>query len=155
LYPELLSNPRMRDLHNLTFETNGTQHLHKEFKDFLSDNYHLPKDSITFSVSPKLSASGEKWSDAIKPEVVVEYQQRGYVYLKFVIDNILDFDEVDRAVKEYRAAGFHGQVYVMPVGGTDKAYFSNTRHIADEALVRGYRYSPRLHVDIWSNGWGK
>lgn len=155
LYPELLSNPRMRDLHNLTFETNGTQHLHKEFKDFLSDNYHLPKDSITFSVSPKLSASGEKWSDAIKPEVVVEYQQRGYVYLKFVIDNILDFDEVDRAVKEYRAAGFHGQVYVMPVGGTDKAYFSNTRHIADEALARGYRYSPRLHVDIWSNGWGK
>lgn len=155
LYPELLSNPRMRDLHNLTFETNGTQHLHKEFKDFLSDSYHLPKDSITFSVSPKLSASGEKWSDAIKPEVIVEYQQRGYVYLKFVIDNILDFDEVDRAVKEYRAAGFYGQVYVMPVGGTDKAYFSNTRHIADEALARGYRYSPRLHVDIWSNGWGK
>lgn len=155
LYPELLSNPRMRDLRNLTFETNGTQHLHKEFKDFLSDNYHLPKDSITFSVSPKLSASGEKWSDAVKPEVIVEYQQHGYVYLKFVIDNILDFDEVDRAVKEYRAAGFHGQVYVMPVGGTDKAYFSNTRHIADEALARGYRYSPRLHVDIWSNGWGK
>jgi 7-carboxy-7-deazaguanine synthase len=155
LYPELLSNPRMKDLANLTFETNGTQHLHKEFKDFLSDNYHLPKDNITFSVSPKLSASGEKWEDAIKPEVVVEYQQRGHVYLKFVIDNILDFNEVDRAVKEYRAAGFHGQVYVMPVGGTDKAYFSNTRHIADEALARGYRYSPRLHVDIWSNGWGK
>jgi len=155
LYPELLSNPRMKDLCNLTFETNGTQPLHKEFKDFLSDSYHLPKDSITFSVSPKLSASGEKWSDAIKPEVIVEYQQRGYVYLKFVIDNILDFDEVDRAVKEYRAAGFYGQVYVMPVGGTDKAYFSNTRHIADEALARGYRYSPRLHVDIWSNGWGK
>ena len=155
LYPELLSNPRMKDLHNLTFETNGTQPLHKEFKDFLSDNYHLPKDNITFSVSPKLSASGEKWSDAIKPEVVAEYQQRGHVYLKFVIDNILDFDEVDRAVKEYRAAGVYSQVYVMPVGGTDKAYFSNTRHIADEALARGYRYSPRLHVDIWSNGWGK
>lgn len=155
LYPELLSNSRMRDLRNLTFETNGTQRLHKEFKDFLSDNYHLPKDNITFSVSPKLSASGEKWDDAVKPEVVVEYQQRGHVYLKFVIDNILDFDEVDCAVKEYRVAGFTGQVYVMPVGGTDKAYFSNTRHIADEALARGYRYSPRLHVDIWSNGWGK
>jgi organic radical activating enzyme len=155
LYPTLLSNPRMKDLRNLTFETNGTQYLHKEFKDFLSDNYHLPKDNITFSVSPKLSASGEKWEDAVKPEVVVEYQQRGHVYLKFVIDNILDFNEVDRAVKEYRSAGFYGQVYVMPVGGTDKAYFSNTRHIADEALARGYRYSPRLHVDIWSNGWGK
>lgn len=155
LYPELLTNKRMRDLRNLTFETNGTQHLHDEFRYFLKDNYHLMRDGITFSVSPKLSTSGEKWKDAIVTDVVKEYQQVGYTYLKFVIDKLEDFDEVDEAVNEYRQNGFVGPVYVMPVGGTDKAYFSNTKHIADEALVRGYRYSPRLHVDIWSNGWGK
>jgi organic radical activating enzyme len=158
LYPALLSNSRMSDLANLTFETNGTQKLHDEFHTYLFEEwtrFGRDRDYLTFSVSPKLSASGEKWADAIKPDVVVEYQTLGYTYLKFVIENILDFDEVDQAVSEYRAAGFGGQVYVMPVGGTDKAYFSNTRHIADEALARGYRYSPRLHVDIWSNGWGK
>ena len=158
LYPSLLSNARMQDLANLTFETNGTQTLHNDFHEYLFQEwtrFGRDRDYLTFSVSPKLSSSGEKWSDAIKPDVVVEYQGLGYTYLKFVIDNIKDFDEVDQAVSEYRAAGFGGQVYVMPVGGTDKAYFSNTRHIADEALVRGYRYSPRLHVDIWSNGWGK
>lgn len=158
LYPALLSNPRMADLENLTFETNGTQSLHEDFHEYLFQEwtrFGRDRDYLTFSVSPKLSASGEKWSDAIKPDVVVEYQAIGHTYLKFVIDNILDFNEVDQAVSEYRKAGFGGQVYVMPVGGTDKAYFSNTRHIADEALARGYRYSPRLHVDIWSNGWGK
>jgi organic radical activating enzyme len=158
LYPALLSNPRMADLENLTFETNGTQTLHDNFHQYLFEEwtrFGRDRDYLTFSVSPKLSASGEKWSDAIKPDVVVEYQTLGHTYLKFVIDNILDFNEVDQAVSEYRKAGFGGQVYVMPVGGTDKAYFSNTRHIADEALARGYRYSPRLHVDIWSNGWGK
>ena len=155
LYPELLAHRKMRDLRNLTFETNGTQHLHDEFKYFLKDNYHLMRDGITFSVSPKLSASGEKWEDAICPDVIKEYQQVGYTYLKFVIDKVEDFTEVDEAVNEYRQAGFVGPVYVMPVGGTDKAYFSNTKHVADEALARGYRYSPRLHVDIWSNGWGK
>lgn len=158
LYPSLLSNARMQDLANLTFETNGTQTLHNDFHEYLFQEwtrFGRDRDYLTFSVSPKLSSSGEKWSDAIKPDVVVEYQGLGYTYLKFVIDNIKDFDEVDQAVSEYRAAGFGGQVYVMPVGGTDKAYFSNTRHIADEALARGYRYSPRLHVDIWSNGWGK
>ncbi len=158
LYPALLSHKRMQDLVNLTFETNGTQTLHEEFHDYLFEEwtrYGRDRDYLTFSVSPKLSASGEKWSDAIKPDVVVEYQALGNTYLKFVIENIADFNEVDQAVSEYRAAGFGGQVYVMPVGGTDKAYFSNTRHIADEALARGYRYSPRLHVDIWSNGWGK
>jgi 7-carboxy-7-deazaguanine synthase len=155
LYPELLSHSRMRDLRNLTFETNGTQHLHSEFKYFLMDNFPLGKNNITFSVSPKLSASGELWEDAVKPDVIKEYQQVGFTYLKFVIDRQEDFDEVDRAVRAYRQAGFSGPVYVMPVGGTDAAYFSNTKHIADEALARGYRYSPRLHVDIWSNGWGK
>ena len=158
LYPRLLSNARMADLTNLTFETNGTQTLHDDFHSYLFEEwtrFGRDRDYLTFSVSPKLSSSGEKWSDAIKPDVIVEYQTLGYAYLKFVIDNIKDFDEVDQAVNEYRKAGFGGQVYVMPVGGTDKAYFSNTRHIADEALVRGYRYSPRLHVDIWSNGWGK
>jgi 7-carboxy-7-deazaguanine synthase len=155
LYPELLTHKRMQDLRNLTFETNGTQHLHSEFKYFLKDNYHVMRDGVTFSVSPKLSASGEQWTEAIKPEVIKEYQQVGYTYLKFVIDKLEDFNEVDEAVNEYRQHGFVGPVYVMPVGGTDKAYFSNTKHIADEALVRGYRYSPRLHVDIWNNGWGK
>lgn len=155
LYPELLANKRMQDLRNLTFETNGTQFLHDEFKYFLKDRYHLMRDGITFSVSPKLSASGERWEDAICPDVIKQYQQVGYTYLKFVIDKQEDFEEVDEAVNEYRQNGFVGQVYVMPVGGTDKAYFSNTRHIADEALARGYRYSPRLHVDIWNNGWGK
>jgi organic radical activating enzyme len=155
LYPELLSHQRMKSLRNLTFETNGTQSLHSEFKYFIKDNYHILHNNITFSVSPKLSASGEAWEDAVRPEVIKEYQQVGFTYLKFVIDKQEDFDEVDRAVRLYRSAGFAGPVYVMPVGGTDAAYFSNTRHIADEALARGYRYSPRLHVDIWSNGWGK
>jgi organic radical activating enzyme len=155
LYPSLLSNSRMQDLRNITFETNGTQHLHEEFKDFLIKDYHLQRDQITFSVSPKLSASGEAWSDAVCPDVVKEYQQRGFTYLKFVVDKAADFEEVDDAVSEYRQRGFVGPVYVMPVGGTDAAYFGNAKHIADEALARGYRYSPRLHVDIWNNGWGK
>jgi 7-carboxy-7-deazaguanine synthase len=72
-----------------------------------------------------------------------------------VVDKLEDFKEVDAATAEYREAGFNGPVFVMPVGGTDAAYFANSKHIADIALERGYRYSPRLHVDIWSNGWGK
>lgn len=162
LYPTLLSDDNMQDLFNLTFETNGTQELYPEFKDFLAqwkrDSVNTVKrtwENLTFSVSPKLSASGERWEDAIKPEVVKDYEWTGFTYLKFVIDKVSDFEEVDQAVNEYRRVGFKGPVFVMPVGGTDAAYFANNKHIADEALARGYRYSPRLHVDIWKNGWGK
>ena len=154
LYPALLNHTKMQDLKNLTFETNGTQPLHEEFKTFLDDWYHSFRE-ITFSVSPKLSASGEEWHNAIKPDVVVSYQEYGMVYLKFVVDQLEHFDEVDRAVMAYRNAGFTGPVYVMPVGGVVSVYDGNRIHIADEALKRGYYYSPRLHVDLWGNGWGK
>jgi hypothetical protein len=40
---------------------------------------------ITFSVSAKLSASGEKWSEAICPDIVASYQELGTTYLKFVV----------------------------------------------------------------------
>ncbi|NDB05129.1 MAG: hypothetical protein EBX95_05145, partial [Acidimicrobiia bacterium] len=74
----------MVNLQEITFETNGTQELTDEFGDFLHKWVHFRRqDALTFSVSPKLSVSGEKWSEAIKPKIVAEYQQLGYVYLKF------------------------------------------------------------------------
>lgn len=154
-YPDLLDNPNMQDLKNLTFETNGTQELSDTLINFLNnwvdDNY---KREITFSVSPKLSASGEAWEDAINPEIIRVYEDVGYTYLKFVVEKPSDFDEVDRAVTAYRGAYFTGPVYVMPVGGVVSVYDGNKFNIADEAMKRGYYYSPRLHIDLFGNAWG-
>jgi organic radical activating enzyme len=84
-YPDLLEHPKMRALKEITFETNGTQELSKEFKDYLDRwGWGVPgyfDRQITFSVSPKLSVSGEKWDDAIKPEIVADYGNVSYVYL--------------------------------------------------------------------------
>ena len=163
-YPELLSAPGMQTLTDITFETKGTQELTEDFHDWIN-NWHTDIDfmekntgkwrEITFSVSPKIGASGESWVDAIIPAVVAQYQQVGVTYLKFVVSSFDDFQEVDRAVDLYREGGFMGQVYVMPVGGTSEVYNGYRVQVADEALKRGYLYSPRLHVDLWGNGWGK
>ena len=154
-YEELLSQPRMADLKNITFETNGTQQLQGKFVDFLLDWGDIPGNEITFSVSPKLSASGEAWDEAIRPEIVRTYQDYGFAYLKFVVETEEHFAEVDRAVKQYRATGFSGPVFVMPQGGVVTPYAQNRVRVADWALSKGYNYSPRLHVDLWGNGWGK
>lgn len=158
-YEELLSNPKMSDLKNITFETNGTQTLRSDFTEFLCNwrnNWNEgPKREITFSVSAKLSASGEKWKDAICPEIVSSYQAVGATYLKFVVETEEHFTEVDKAVEEFRNGGFTGIVYVMPQGGIVAPYEQNRVRVADWALTKGYCYSPRLHVDLWGNGWGK
>jgi organic radical activating enzyme len=157
-YPELLSHDLMRDLRNITFETNGTQSLQPTLYDYFWN--HITgqgrrREDLTFSVSAKLPVSGESWSDAIRPDVVRQYHNIGHTYLKFVVEKASDFEQVDQAVSEYRAAGFDGAVYVMPVGGVVSVYDGNRINVADEAMRRGYYYSPRLHVDIWGNGWGK
>jgi len=160
-YSELLSHDRMRDLKNITFETNGTQELHADFRHFLLDwtlNPRLGKkgpSALTFSVSAKLSASGESWEDAICPDIVMSYADIGHTYLKFVVETDEHIDEAIRATDVYRRAGFTGPVYLMPQGGVVEPYDKNKKRIADICCAQGWNYSPRLHVDLWGNGWGK
>ena len=155
-YPELLSYPQMLGLKEITFETNGTQPLGAELKKFLQKQWHKQKglETITFSVSAKLSSSGEKREDAICPEVVREYEMYGHAYLKFVISTNEDMEEVLDVVNAYRKANFFGNVYVMPVGGVEKVYSMNNRKVAQLAMKHGLRYSDRLQVPLFKNEWG-
>ncbi len=153
-YPELLDHPKMHGLKELTFETNGTQHLDPKFYDYLLDWGDVPGREITFSVSAKLPCSGEKWEEAIRPEIVREYQDVGYTYLKFVIANEQDFADAECAIGAYRAAGFTGPIYLMPVGGVESVYTLNNRAVADIAMKHGLRYSDRLQVPLFKNEWG-
>ena len=153
-YPDLLSHPDMVNLQELTFETNGTQKLESKFSEYLKTHWGKRWDKLTFSVSPKLSVSGETWDDAIKPEVIAQYQEHGYVYLKFVIASAQDAVEVQHAEQVYRDAGFTGPVYVMPVGGVESVYSMNNRNVANIAMQNGWRYSDRLQVPLFKNEWG-
>jgi organic radical activating enzyme len=154
-YPELLDHPKMAGLKEITFETNGTQKLTEDFKHYLGEWTAEQWDrEITFSVSAKLPCSGEKWEEAICPEVVCEYEKRGTAYLKFVIATEQDFEDAQRATEEYRAAGFTGHVYLMPVGGVESVYALNNKNVALLAMKNGLRYSDRLQVPLFKNEWG-
>ena len=153
-YPDLLSHPKMDSLKEITFETNGTQKLTPEFKEFLSEWSFGSGGEITFSVSAKLPCSGEKWEDAICPEVVCEYEQVGTAYLKFVVANEQDAEDAFRAADEFKKAGFRGHVYLMPVGGVESVYQLNNKAVALMAMKKGWRYSDRLQVPLFKNEWG-
>ena len=154
-YPELLTLPFMAELKELTFETNGTQELSASFYNFLAGwKAQNPEREITFSVSPKLSISGEAHEEAIKPEIVCEYEQVGTTYLKFVVASDTDLKEIEDTVDEYRQAGFKGHVYLMPCGGVERVYNLNNRAVAEMAMRKGWRYSDRLQVPLFKNEWG-
>jgi 7-carboxy-7-deazaguanine synthase len=153
LYVELFEHPRMRDLKNVTFETNTTQHLHKDFVDYLNTQDRF---EVTWSCSPKLSVSGEPWDTAIKPDVASEYSSvsGSDIYLKFVVATNKDFDEVTKAVDAYRSAGVECPVYLMPLGGRSEEYNLNVKEVAEACMERGWRFTPRLHISLFGNAWG-
>lgn len=156
-FPDLLSHLKMESLGDLTFETNGTQPLTKEFQEYL-DLWTLEIgrgwNALTFSVSPKLSCSGEPRESAIKPDIVVSYEELGYTYLKFVVATESDVHEALEVLKIYRSAGFQGPCYLMPVGGVESVYTLNAKTVAELALKHGLRYSDRLQVPLFKNQWG-
>jgi len=152
-WPSLFEHPRMEDLKNVTFETNSTQPLQRDFNTYINTQRSF---ELTWSCSPKLSVSGESWDDAIRPEIIESYYDviGSDMYLKFVVADAVDVDEVTQAVAQYRARGVECPVYIMPLGGRSEEYSLNTQRVAELAMERGWRYSPRLHVDIFGNAWG-
>lgn len=151
----------------ITVETNGTQCLsdkliHRieshgtssEFAGLVEDDRGATE--WFWSVSPKLSASGEKWDDAIKPEVVAEYAHlSNNGQLKYVVDGTDEcWAEVEKATAAYREAGVMFPVWIMPVGATVEGQDLVAAGIAEQAIDRGYNVAARVHCYIWGNKIG-
>lgn len=156
-YPDLLGHPKMMRLKELTFETNGTQEISPEFYDYLQ-SYWLGSsrsyEQLTFSVSVKLSCSGETREAAVKPTVINQYQELGHTYLKFVVATEEDVAEALETMDKFRYNGFKGHVYLMPVGGVESVYTLNNKKVAVLAMENGLRYSDRLQIPLFKNAWG-
>ena len=156
----LLRQPAFKDLKNLTIETTCTQLFKAGFDKFLqglvAGDYTKEPVHITWSTSPKLSISGEKWDKAIKPEVARQYKDipNSHLYFKFVVQDEQDLAEVDKAREEYAKAGVEADIYLMAVGATQEGQAKTAKQVADIAMKNGYKYSPRLHVDLFGNKWG-
>ena len=155
-YIELFEEFKVRNMNltHVTFETNGTQYLHQDLKDYIEESLDI---NFTFSVSSKLPSSGEKWEEAILPKVIQEYfNYSDLTYFKWVVSNEDDYADVVRAIEEYGKVCDMSRipVYLMPAGGTTKVYDNNEKWVADLAMKNGWRYTPRLQVQLWKNAWG-
>lgn len=156
----LLRQPEFSTLKNLTIETNCTQLFKAGFDKFLqglvAGDYTKEPVHVTWSTSPKLSISGEEWDKAIRPEVAKQYAEipNSHLYFKFVVQDEQDLAEVDRARELYSKYGVDADIYLMAVGATQEGQAKTSSQVADIAMKNGYKYSPRLHVDLFGNKWG-
>lgn len=161
-YTELFEEIGKRDMNltHITFETNGTQELKQGLKDWFVSNDYFPWLDITYSVSSKLPSSGEAFEEAIKPEIIKDYyEQSSLLYFKWVVSNQDDYEDVQRAIDTYTSVlgpdiMSNIPIYLMPAGGTTMVYNDNEKWVAELAMKHGWRYTPRLQVQLWKNQWG-
>jgi len=155
---DLLERLADRGYHT-TVETNGTV---------------VPDAPIDLaSVSPKLASStptadrdpdgdGE-WADRheerrLDVPTLAELVETYDTQLKFVVTGREDMAEIDRLVERLRDSASarvrDDDVLLMPEGQTRDQLEATRETVADLALEFGYRYTPRLHVDLWNDAPG-
>jgi len=145
--------------YHTTVETNGT--IYRD----------CPIDLV--SVSPKLASStptperdpkGEgEWEerhenrridiDALS-SLVDAYDSQ----LKFVVTGPDDLPEIEELVERVRTHATtsipDSEVLLMPEGTTREELDKTRNQTAELAMEHGYRYTPRLHVDLWNDAPG-
>lgn len=127
--------------HKIWFETNGTVSI-----DF--DKFPIYKN-VNFSMSVKMSSSGEPISKRWKPEVVNEYlKNTKESYFKFVLSSKSLQEEADEVFEFLNQVPTFGVVYCMPLGETRKQLEENAYDVYEFCAKNGFRYSDRLHIRI-------
>lgn len=137
----------------ITIETNGTQELRGAFINYFSTY----GGELFWSVSPKLYLSGEKWKDAIKPDIVYGYKQISDVGQLKYVSNGSDraWEEVAAATLEFNQRNVYWPVWIMPVGADVAGQNKVAAKVTEGAVDRGYNVAARVHTYIFGNCIGK
>jgi len=89
-----------------------------------------------------------------KPEVVASWVANGAYQLKFVVSREADLDEIERMIGETGCAVPRSKVLLMPEGTTVEKLRASAGWLGELCKVRGYRYAPRLHIELYGNKRG-
>ncbi|MFD1600469.1 7-carboxy-7-deazaguanine synthase QueE [Halobellus rarus] len=145
--------------YHTTVETNGTIYRDAPI-DLASISPKLASSAPTAEKDPK--GDGE-WADRhekrrIDTDALAELVDAYSSQLKFVITDSDDLPEVKRLLKQLRSVAsttiLDSDVLLMPEGTTREALDESRNSVAELAIEHGYRYTPRLHVDLWNDAPG-
>jgi 7-carboxy-7-deazaguanine synthase len=145
-----LLTQRLKELElHITIETAGT--------------VYQPVTCDLMSISPKLANStphrreGGKWAaqhDRLRyqPEVLKKLMSDYEYQLKFVVSAEDDLKEIETIVKETGAD--RSRVMLMAEGTSTEVIYERAAWIVEICKRERFRYSPRLHIDIWGDKRG-
>jgi organic radical activating enzyme len=126
----------------IDFETNATIMPDEEWE-------YSAKWVCTFTTSPKLSNNGDAVERRYKPEVLKYLVDSGACF-KFVAKQESDLDEVlEKYVNNPDINLPTDLIWIMPMCGSRKELIEIGPAVADICKKYGFKFSNRLHLQIW------
>jgi 7-carboxy-7-deazaguanine synthase len=155
---ELLDRLGERGYHT-TVETNGTI-----YRDTHIDLASISPKLASSTPTPERDPTGEgEWAERhedrrIDMDALARLVDAYDSQLKFVVTGPEDMAEITDLVERVRAATStrvaDSDVLLMPEGVTREHLEETRTTVAELAMEYGYRYTPRLHVDLWNDAPG-
>lgn len=149
IFPEIVTlTEQLRKLAlHITVETAGTA--------------WAPVACDLMSISPKLASSTPRqplhWRARherlrIQPEVLRRLISAYDYQLKFVVVSPRDLPEIEELIR--RIGADHGKVVLMPEGVAAATLRRRGRWLTEICKQEGFRFSPRLQIELWGNRRG-
>jgi 7-carboxy-7-deazaguanine synthase len=127
----------------IEIETNGT----------LAPSPRLLERVTQWNVSPKLANGGDPIERRLVPAVLATLRDTGRAFLKLVVGTAADATEATALLESLNWP--KERVFFMPLAATRSELAARAPLVQVEALHRGVRYSPRLHVERWNGARGR
>mgnify|MGYP006281206865 CR=1 FL=1 len=142
--------------YHTTVETNGTI-----YRDGPIDLASISPKLASSTPTPERDPAGDgEWAkrheaDRIDLEVLAQMVAEYDVQLKFVVTDADDMPEMLELLADLRATADvpipDDDVLLMPEGATRERLAETRSRVAELAMEYGFRYTPRLHVDLWND----
>ncbi|MFC5455771.1 7-carboxy-7-deazaguanine synthase QueE [Prosthecobacter fluviatilis] len=150
--PELLARLREAGKH-ITIETAGTIAPQGVACDLASISPKLAHST------PSEAKAGKAWAEKheglrLQPEVLRAWCESYDYQLKFVVATEADVDEVRAVVASIGVPVPPEKILLMPEGITQEALRARQMWLVEVCKRTGWRYSPRLHIDLFGNKRG-
>ena len=148
--PELATALKKEGKH-ITIETAGTILPHGIPCDLASLSPKLSNSTPPASRDPAWSKKHE--AIRLQPEVISEWIRNYPFQLKFVVSSDNDLAEIKSLLLNLPPVPFH-QVLLMPEGIDTQTLASRSPWLVDICKREGFRYCPRLHIDLFGHTRG-
>lgn len=106
-----------------------------------------------WNVSPKLSHSGEPIDRRINPTALAAFRDTGRAWLKLVAQSDTDTTELLDIVN--LVAWPSERVYLMPECRSPEQLANRTPQLVTLAITTGYKFTNRLHLQVWGGQRGR